>query len=216
MSSSSRAATGQADLAEHPLGPLEAAPVGGVEQGQAGVLQGRGAQIVDQQPHFPQRLARRGDAEIRKEVGSTGEAEFSPRTRGRREALAGVVDVHTQRLPRHARDHQRVVRRALHPAVAHAELAAVEGAGVEREVLEDERAREELGPRRHVGHLLDLDWLWSKTISEMRLDLQTIYRKQKPFIICLTDVRTGKAVYKNHVLWRKLFERSEFFRHGDF
>ncbi len=46
------------------------------------------------------------------------------------------------------------------------------------------------------GHLLDLDWLWEKTISEIRLDLKTIYSKKKPLIACLTDVQTGYAVYK--------------------
>jgi predicted patatin/cPLA2 family phospholipase len=46
------------------------------------------------------------------------------------------------------------------------------------------------------GHLLDLDWLWEKTISEMRLDLKTIYDRKKPLTACLTDVQTGNAVYK--------------------
>lgn len=46
------------------------------------------------------------------------------------------------------------------------------------------------------GHLMDLDWLWAATISEVRLDLPTIYAKQKPLVDCLTDVHTGKAVYK--------------------
>jgi predicted patatin/cPLA2 family phospholipase len=46
------------------------------------------------------------------------------------------------------------------------------------------------------GHLMDLDWLWNTTIREMRLDLQKIYEKRKPFIVVLTDVETGKALYK--------------------
>jgi predicted patatin/cPLA2 family phospholipase len=46
------------------------------------------------------------------------------------------------------------------------------------------------------GHLIDLDWLWDITIREIRLDLQTIYAKQKPFIVVLTDVQSGRAVYK--------------------
>ncbi len=47
------------------------------------------------------------------------------------------------------------------------------------------------------GHLLDLDWLWRITISEMRLDLPAIYSKNKPFIVCMTNVNTGKPVYKH-------------------
>jgi predicted patatin/cPLA2 family phospholipase len=46
------------------------------------------------------------------------------------------------------------------------------------------------------GHLMDLDWLWDTTIREIRLDLQRIYAKRKPFIVVLTDVQTGEAVYK--------------------
>ena len=46
------------------------------------------------------------------------------------------------------------------------------------------------------GHLVDLDWLWQKTIAEIRLDLATIYAKKKPFLVCLTDTQTGSAVYK--------------------
>lgn len=46
------------------------------------------------------------------------------------------------------------------------------------------------------GHLLDLDWLWEITIREIRLDLKTLYSKQKPFYVVMTDVRSGKAVYK--------------------
>ncbi|MGZ6207680.1 MAG: patatin-like phospholipase family protein [Syntrophales bacterium] len=46
------------------------------------------------------------------------------------------------------------------------------------------------------GHLMDLDWLWDTTIREIRLDLQRIYAKRKPFIVVLTDVQTSEAVYK--------------------
>lgn len=46
------------------------------------------------------------------------------------------------------------------------------------------------------GHLLDLDWLWEITIREIRLDLAAIYARQKPFVVVLTDVLTGQAVYR--------------------
>ena len=46
------------------------------------------------------------------------------------------------------------------------------------------------------GHLLDLDWLWDITIREIRLDLATIYARTQPFIVVLTDVQTGAAVYR--------------------
>jgi len=46
------------------------------------------------------------------------------------------------------------------------------------------------------GHLMDLDWLWRTTISEIRLDLDRIYARRKPLIVCLTDVLAGKAVYR--------------------
>ncbi len=46
------------------------------------------------------------------------------------------------------------------------------------------------------GHLMDLDWLWNTTIREIRLDLQMIYTKRKPFIVVLTNVQTGDAAYK--------------------
>jgi predicted patatin/cPLA2 family phospholipase len=45
------------------------------------------------------------------------------------------------------------------------------------------------------GHLMDLDWLWAVTIAEIRLDLLTIYKKEKPFIAVLTDKTTGEAIY---------------------
>jgi len=46
------------------------------------------------------------------------------------------------------------------------------------------------------GHLLDLDWLWETTIREIRLDLSTIYARGKPFLVVLTDVQTGQALYR--------------------
>lgn len=46
------------------------------------------------------------------------------------------------------------------------------------------------------GHLLDLDWLWDITIREVRLDLETIYSRAKPFVVVLTDAQTGDAHYK--------------------
>jgi predicted patatin/cPLA2 family phospholipase len=46
------------------------------------------------------------------------------------------------------------------------------------------------------GHLLDLDWLWATTIREIRLDLARIYSKGRPFIVVMTDVQTGSAVYR--------------------
>ncbi|MFH1153324.1 MAG: patatin family protein [Pseudomonadota bacterium] len=47
------------------------------------------------------------------------------------------------------------------------------------------------------GHLLDLDWLWSSTIREIRLDLKTIYTSGRPFLVCVTDAGTGRAEYKS-------------------
>ena len=46
------------------------------------------------------------------------------------------------------------------------------------------------------GHVMDLDWLWERTIAEIRLDRATIYARGKPFLVCLTDVDSGRAVYK--------------------
>lgn len=45
------------------------------------------------------------------------------------------------------------------------------------------------------GHLMDLDWLWERTIAEIRLDLDTIYASGKPLVVCVTDVQTGSPVY---------------------
>ncbi|MBI9076596.1 MAG: patatin family protein [Desulfatibacillum sp.] len=47
------------------------------------------------------------------------------------------------------------------------------------------------------GHLMDLDWLWDITIEEIRLDLKTIFASGKCFVVCLTDVATGQALYKH-------------------
>jgi predicted patatin/cPLA2 family phospholipase len=46
------------------------------------------------------------------------------------------------------------------------------------------------------GSLIDLDWLWDITIREIRLDLATIFSKNKPFIVVLADVQSGEALYK--------------------
>ncbi len=46
------------------------------------------------------------------------------------------------------------------------------------------------------GHLLDLDWLWDITIREMRLDLERVYARGRPFIVVMTNVQTGEPVYK--------------------
>jgi len=46
------------------------------------------------------------------------------------------------------------------------------------------------------GHLMDLDWLWRITIAEIRLDLPRIYARGKPLLVGLTDVATGRAVYR--------------------
>lgn len=46
------------------------------------------------------------------------------------------------------------------------------------------------------GHLMDLDWLWEITIREMRLDLARIYSHGRLFLVGLTDVQTGTAIYK--------------------
>ena len=45
------------------------------------------------------------------------------------------------------------------------------------------------------GHLVDLDWLWDITIKEVRLDLDKIINTDKEFLIGVTDVSTGEAVY---------------------
>jgi predicted patatin/cPLA2 family phospholipase len=46
------------------------------------------------------------------------------------------------------------------------------------------------------GHLMDLDWMWDLTIARMRLDLDRIYSCQRPFLVGLTDVLNGAAVYQ--------------------
>lgn len=55
-----------------------------------------------------------------------------------------------------------------------------------------------LSYRRFIlgGHLLDLDWMWETTIREIRLDLEAIYSRRRPFIAVLTDVMTGSAFYR--------------------
>lgn len=46
------------------------------------------------------------------------------------------------------------------------------------------------------GHLMDLDWMWDLTIARMRLDLDRIYSRQRPFLVGMTDVETGKPVFR--------------------
>jgi len=46
------------------------------------------------------------------------------------------------------------------------------------------------------GHLMDLDWLWDVTIADVRLDLRTIFSKDKLFLIGLTDVQSGRPCYR--------------------
>lgn len=55
-----------------------------------------------------------------------------------------------------------------------------------------------ISPARFLrgGHLLDLDWLWEITIREIRLDLARIYDRGKPFVVVMTQVKTGGAHYK--------------------
>jgi predicted patatin/cPLA2 family phospholipase len=43
---------------------------------------------------------------------------------------------------------------------------------------------------------MDLDWLWRITIAEIRLDLARIYARSGLFVVGLTDVESGKAVYQ--------------------
>jgi predicted patatin/cPLA2 family phospholipase len=45
------------------------------------------------------------------------------------------------------------------------------------------------------GHLIDLDWLYENISRDLPLDHGAIYASQKPLLVCLTDVQTGKAVY---------------------
>ena len=45
------------------------------------------------------------------------------------------------------------------------------------------------------GHLMDLDWLWERTITEIRLDIDTLFSHNKHFLIVVTDVQSGQAVY---------------------
>jgi len=45
------------------------------------------------------------------------------------------------------------------------------------------------------GHAVDLDWLWDITIREIRLDLDMIFGRDETFLVGLTAVDTGEAVY---------------------
>jgi predicted patatin/cPLA2 family phospholipase len=76
-------------------------------------------------------------------------------------------------------------------------LAAMQGRNYR--IYTDYSLRPEfISPNRFFrgGHLLDLDWLWDITIREIRLDLPAIYARNKKFIVVLTDIQTGKAIYK--------------------
>ncbi len=46
------------------------------------------------------------------------------------------------------------------------------------------------------GHFMDLDWMWDETIAHIRLNLDRIYAGGRPLVVCLTDVKTGKPLYK--------------------
>ena len=45
------------------------------------------------------------------------------------------------------------------------------------------------------GHAVDLDWLWEITIREIRLDLDAIFARDESYLITLTSVETGEALY---------------------
>jgi predicted patatin/cPLA2 family phospholipase len=44
-------------------------------------------------------------------------------------------------------------------------------------------------------HLMDLDWLWKKTIDEVRLDLGRIMESPSKFYVGVTNVETGKVEF---------------------
>jgi len=45
------------------------------------------------------------------------------------------------------------------------------------------------------GHLLDLDWLYTKYINHKTLDLVKVFDTKRPLYVCVTEVATGKARY---------------------
>ena len=45
------------------------------------------------------------------------------------------------------------------------------------------------------GHLLDLDWLWNITVSELRIDIPTLIDNGHRFMIGVTSVESGKAQF---------------------
>lgn len=47
------------------------------------------------------------------------------------------------------------------------------------------------------GHLLDLDWLIETALARALLNLEMVYRHNKPLFVCVTDVGSGDAVYIN-------------------
>ena len=44
-------------------------------------------------------------------------------------------------------------------------------------------------------HIMDLDWLWKKTIEEMRLDIDRIMDAPSKFYVGVTNVETGKVEF---------------------
>jgi predicted patatin/cPLA2 family phospholipase len=49
------------------------------------------------------------------------------------------------------------------------------------------------------GHLMDLDWMWEQTITNYRLDLNSLFNKlrshNKEYIVVATSMDTGNALY---------------------
>ena len=45
------------------------------------------------------------------------------------------------------------------------------------------------------GHLLDLDWLGEMAFSESLIDIDSVYKQDKAFYVCLTNIITGNPVY---------------------
>ncbi len=44
-------------------------------------------------------------------------------------------------------------------------------------------------------HLMDLDWLWNKTIDELRLDIECIMNAPSKFYVGVTNVETGRIEF---------------------
>jgi predicted patatin/cPLA2 family phospholipase len=58
--------------------------------------------------------------------------------------------------------------------------------------------RECINPLRFAfgGHMIDLDWLWQIADSKMPLNKQALAENRSPLFVCLTDLASGDAVYK--------------------